>query len=230
MIVSLSARNKIGFIDGTVLQPPENSPQFTQWDRCNNMVISWLTNSLTPKIAESVQYSSTAQSIWTQLNKSSCTCAAKSELQREDDENKLHQFLIWHNDTYIGVKSNLLMMQPPPSLDTTHKILLQDERQRQVSSPSQFHTDSDSFNAHLNNKFSGTPALLNSSIKEFPPGFKFTKGKRTTANVEVQGYPNSVGFQNTIESSHSPAEGSSKSEFLIPGLTKDQYSQLMMLL
>ncbi|XP_070050332.1 uncharacterized protein [Nicotiana tomentosiformis] len=69
MIVSLSARNKIGFIYETIVKPPENSPQFRQWDRCNNMVISWLTNSLTPDIAESVQYSDTAQSIWTQLNK-----------------------------------------------------------------------------------------------------------------------------------------------------------------
>ncbi|XP_019265507.1 PREDICTED: uncharacterized protein LOC109243067 [Nicotiana attenuata] len=166
MIVSLSARNKIGFIDGTVLKPPENSPQFRPWDRCNNMVISWLTNSLTPDIAESVQYSDTVQSIWTQLNKrygtvngtkvfeikqelastsqgsldiasyfnklkkswdelgfmrasrgSSCICAAKSELRRKDDENKLHQFLMGLNDTYVGVRSNLLMMQPPPSLE-----------------------------------------------------------------------------------------------------------------
>ncbi|XP_070055588.1 uncharacterized protein [Nicotiana tomentosiformis] len=139
MIVSLSARNKIGFIDGSCTKPPENSPQFKQWDRCNNMIISWLTNSLSPDIAESVQYSDTAESIWTQLNRrygtvndtkvfeiknelastnqgsldiesyfnklkklwgelrfmrasrgSSCTCSAKSELQREDDENKLH--------------------------------------------------------------------------------------------------------------------------------------------
>lgn len=146
------------------------------------MVISWLTNSLTPNIAESVQYSDTAQRIWTQLNKrygtingtnvfeikqdlsstgqeslniapyfnklkklwdelgfmcasrgSSCTCAAKSRLQREDDENKLHQFLMGLNETFIGVRSNLLMMQPPPSLDTTYNILLQAERQRQVS-------------------------------------------------------------------------------------------------
>ncbi|XP_070049386.1 uncharacterized protein [Nicotiana tomentosiformis] len=54
MIVSLSTRNKIGFIDGKIVKPRENSPQFRQWDRCNNMVISWLTNSLTPDIAESV--------------------------------------------------------------------------------------------------------------------------------------------------------------------------------
>ncbi|XP_070028587.1 uncharacterized protein LOC142170501 [Nicotiana tabacum] len=285
MIVSQSARNKIGFIYGTIFKPPENSPQFKEWYRCNNMVISCLTNSFTPDIAESFQYSDTAQSIWTRLNKmygtvngtklkrlwdelgfmrasrgSSCICAAKSELQREDDENKLHQFLMGLNDTYVGVRINLLVMHPPPSLDTAYNILLQDERQRQASLPSQFCTDSASFNAHLTNKFSGTPTppkqfnkrvnfdlnksnIVNRYCKNpghlvdkcyklhgFLPGFKFTKGKRTDANVEVQGYPNSVGFHNTVESSHSPAEGSSESESLIPGLTKDQYSQLMMLL
>lgn len=33
------------------------------------MVISWLTSFLSPEIAESVQYSDTAESIWSQLNK-----------------------------------------------------------------------------------------------------------------------------------------------------------------
>ncbi|XP_070035763.1 uncharacterized protein [Nicotiana tomentosiformis] len=68
MMVSLSARNKIGFIDGSCAKPAVNSPQYRQWDRCNNMVILWLINSLFPDIAESVQYSETAESIWKQLN------------------------------------------------------------------------------------------------------------------------------------------------------------------
>ncbi|XP_019248694.1 PREDICTED: uncharacterized protein LOC109227959 [Nicotiana attenuata] len=68
MVVSLSARNKIGFIDGSCTKPAVDSPQYRQWDRCNNMVISWLINSLSPDIVESVQYSETAESIWKQLN------------------------------------------------------------------------------------------------------------------------------------------------------------------
>lgn len=63
MIVSLSARNKIDFINGSCAKPAEGSPQLRQWDRCNNMVISYLTNSLNPDKAESVQYSKTAESI-----------------------------------------------------------------------------------------------------------------------------------------------------------------------
>lgn len=40
MIVSLSSRNKIAFIDGTLPKSLANSPEAKQWDRCNNIVIS----------------------------------------------------------------------------------------------------------------------------------------------------------------------------------------------
>ncbi|XP_019238208.1 PREDICTED: uncharacterized protein LOC109218306 [Nicotiana attenuata] len=71
MIVSLSAKNKIGFVDGSCPKPMpnENPAMVCQWDRCNNMVISWLTSSLSPTIAESEQYSETAGSIWKQLER-----------------------------------------------------------------------------------------------------------------------------------------------------------------
>ncbi|XP_016494738.1 uncharacterized protein LOC107813929 [Nicotiana tabacum] len=63
MIVSLSARNKIAFIDGSYPKPTMTSPYYKQWDRCNNMVISWIASPLSSEIAESVQYSETAESI-----------------------------------------------------------------------------------------------------------------------------------------------------------------------
>jgi len=50
IIVSLLARNKIAFIDGTLPRPPINSPECKHWDRVNNMVISWLTSSLSLKL------------------------------------------------------------------------------------------------------------------------------------------------------------------------------------
>ncbi|XP_019236911.1 PREDICTED: uncharacterized protein LOC109217132 [Nicotiana attenuata] len=85
IIMSLSARNKIAFIDGTLPRPPINSPECKQWDRVNNMVISCLTSSVSPEIAESVQYSETAESIWRQLNTSYGTAngTKKFEIKRE---------------------------------------------------------------------------------------------------------------------------------------------------
>ncbi|XP_059302335.1 uncharacterized protein LOC132054309 [Lycium ferocissimum] len=211
MIVSLSARNKIRHVDGSCPRPDEDSPQVRQWNRCNNLVISWLTSSLTPDIAESVQYSDTAESIWNQLCKrygppsgtkifelkkvlastsqgsldsasyfnklkklwdefrfmctdhiNTCTCAAKPGLQQEDEENKVYQFLMGLNKIYVGVRSNLLMMQPFPSLDAAYNIFLQDERQRLVNFPAQFSPDSASFNVNLNKIF---PASTSHPIK-----------------------------------------------------------------
>lgn len=67
-----------------------------------------------------------------------CVCATKPGLQKEEEDNRLHKFLMGLNETYVGVRSNLLMMQPPPSLDTAYSILLQDEKLRQINPNSHF--------------------------------------------------------------------------------------------
>ncbi|XP_019259244.1 PREDICTED: uncharacterized protein LOC109237392 [Nicotiana attenuata] len=213
MIVSLSTKNKIGFVDGSCPRPVTTDvAKLHQWDRCNNMVISWLTSSLSPTIAESVQYSETAKSIWKQLERrygavngtkvfeikkastqqgsldiasyfnklkklwdelgtmrknhgNRCTCAARDGIQKDEEEDKLHQFLMGLNEVYVGVRSNLLMMQPPPTLDSAYSTLLQDENQRQVQHIPQLVPEAASFNVNANNKV--FPPNVNS--KAFPP-------------------------------------------------------------
>ncbi|XP_070015754.1 uncharacterized protein [Nicotiana sylvestris] len=61
ILIALSAKNKVGFIDGTCLAPSSETPDFKLWNRCNDMVISWLLNSLSREIGESVIYSKTAK-------------------------------------------------------------------------------------------------------------------------------------------------------------------------
>ncbi|XP_019223923.1 PREDICTED: uncharacterized protein LOC109205643 [Nicotiana attenuata] len=152
IIVSLSAKNKIGFADGTCPKPVENSPHIKQWNRCNNMVISWLASSLSPEIDESVQYSETVETIWEQLNKrygavngtkvfeikkelaftmqgaldiasyltklkklwdelrvmrsnkiNVCACPIRAELLKEEEEDRVHQFLMGLDGIYVGL-------------------------------------------------------------------------------------------------------------------------------
>lgn len=67
ILIALYAKNKVGFIDGTSVQPNISSDSFKSWDRCNDVVISWLLNTLSKEIAESVLYSKTAREIWTEL-------------------------------------------------------------------------------------------------------------------------------------------------------------------
>ncbi|KAL4573125.1 hypothetical protein LXL04_019920 [Taraxacum kok-saghyz] len=68
MIIALSAKNKIGFVDGTVSQPAADSSNYASWYKVNSMVISWFLNSLHQNIAESVLFLQTASEIWKELH------------------------------------------------------------------------------------------------------------------------------------------------------------------
>lgn len=67
MMIALSAKNKLGFVDGSCVKPDEGSPDLYHWERCNSMVISWLLNSLANEISESVLYCNSAAQIWAEL-------------------------------------------------------------------------------------------------------------------------------------------------------------------
>lgn len=67
MVIALSAKNKLGFVNGECEIPDSNSSDLQNWERCNNMVISWLLNSLVKELAESVVYATTASEIWDDL-------------------------------------------------------------------------------------------------------------------------------------------------------------------
>lgn len=66
-MIALSAKNKVGFIDGTHKEPTSISPDFKLWNRRNDMVLSWMLNSLSKEIADSVIYSKTTKDLWKEL-------------------------------------------------------------------------------------------------------------------------------------------------------------------
>lgn len=67
IVIALLAKNKSGFIDGSHPEPDMNSKHPKAWNRCNDLVISWLLNSLSKEIAESVIYSKSARDILNEL-------------------------------------------------------------------------------------------------------------------------------------------------------------------
>lgn len=54
--VSLMEKNKLGFVNESCQRPVPTSPLVAQWERGNNMVISWLLHFIEKDIAESVLY------------------------------------------------------------------------------------------------------------------------------------------------------------------------------
>ena len=66
--MSLSIRNKVGFIDGTVTKPTDDSEdKLKAWSRCNTIVMSWMMHSVSPEFKSMLLYVKTAVEGWQKL-------------------------------------------------------------------------------------------------------------------------------------------------------------------
>ncbi|CAJ2674795.1 uncharacterized protein LOC123890336 [Trifolium pratense] len=178
--MALEAKNKLGFIDGSLVKPEPNNANFAFWVRCNSMVQSWLIHSTIPTIANSILWINSARDIWldllarfTQKNaprifeirraianlsqgtKSistyytelkaykdelnsyqtlpACVCGAVPNFNEVYTTEHLMDFLQGLNDSYTSVRSQILLMDPLPSVPKAYSLLLQEERQRSIS-------------------------------------------------------------------------------------------------
>lgn len=67
MEIALLGRNKLGFVDGTVLRSDYEGYLKKIWDRCNAIVISWLTCNVSKELLSGILYSSSAHQVWLEL-------------------------------------------------------------------------------------------------------------------------------------------------------------------
>ncbi|KAH0695814.1 hypothetical protein KY289_013296 [Solanum tuberosum] len=104
VIIALSAKNNLGFIDGSLVVPTDITLQ-KSWSRCNDMILSWLFSSLSKEIDESILYSQSAKVLWSDL---------------EDRFGQAN-----------GVRSNILLSSPLPTIGQAYSLVIQDEKQRE---------------------------------------------------------------------------------------------------
>ena len=75
-----------------------------------------------------------------------CACTFTGSTMKLIERQQLMQFLMGLNDSYQGVRSNILMMNPLPSVSQASSIVLQEEQQREIKPTSvPFDTDSSAF-------------------------------------------------------------------------------------
>ncbi|KAM2356612.1 hypothetical protein ACFX1X_005690 [Malus domestica] len=67
MTISLSAKNKLGFVDGSIEAPLETDAKYSLWKRCNDMVLSWMVSSVGNDLMSSVLYTNSPAEIWEDL-------------------------------------------------------------------------------------------------------------------------------------------------------------------
>ncbi|XP_070035642.1 uncharacterized protein [Nicotiana tomentosiformis] len=69
MLISLSVKNKIQLIDGSLIERTTNSHLYPYWQRCNYMIKAWIMNSLSKDIAKTILYYKTAREAWNNVER-----------------------------------------------------------------------------------------------------------------------------------------------------------------
>ncbi|MCH79614.1 retrovirus-related pol polyprotein from transposon TNT 1-94 [Trifolium medium] len=67
MMKAVIMKNKLRFLDGSCPMPDQFDPTHEPWIRCNNLVLSWLMNSVIPTISQSLVYTDMASQAWNDL-------------------------------------------------------------------------------------------------------------------------------------------------------------------
>ncbi|XP_074363126.1 uncharacterized protein LOC141703534 [Apium graveolens] len=152
--IQLSAKRKYGFLDGSVIRSATDAVEASQWDTCNNMIISWIHNNVSDSIKSSVLFINNASDIWKQLEKRfSLTNGSRkyklnkdlfnskqngvkllSAIEAMKQESKLFQFLNGLDEAYGAQRSQLLMMAPLPTVEVACAAVLQEKSQKEVLS------------------------------------------------------------------------------------------------
>ncbi|TMW89362.1 hypothetical protein EJD97_017268, partial [Solanum chilense] len=153
---SLSVKNKLGFITGEFKRPSSTSPQFRQWERCDNMIQKDI-NDLSQGVLDVNVYYTRMKKLWEELsnlsinNQCSCTCSCggKEVMHKAEQDRRLIQFLMGLNEVYTVIRGNILMMNPLPSMAQAFALLVQEEKQREFKPHSQMFAEGSSLNSSL---------------------------------------------------------------------------------
>ena len=68
MFMALTAKNKVGFVNGCISRPDDEDLFYGAQTRCNSMVISWILNFVSREIADNLLFIATAFEIQNDLH------------------------------------------------------------------------------------------------------------------------------------------------------------------
>jgi hypothetical protein len=180
---ALGGKMKFEFVDGTFLVVTDPfDPSYRAWNRCNMIVHSWIMNSISKSIGQSIVFFENALDVWTDLKERfsqgdlvriselmqeiyslqqdsktvtefyselkvlreelevymhipQCTCRYKCSCEAMRSARKNHSnlyaihFFTGLNDSFVMVKSQIMLLDPLPPMNKIFSMVLQHERQ-----------------------------------------------------------------------------------------------------
>ncbi|XP_022843396.1 uncharacterized protein LOC111366948 [Olea europaea var. sylvestris] len=178
---ALRIKNKLGFIDGSLYAPADvENPLMEHWLRCNDIVISWLQNTMTVDIKASTLYVETAHQLWVEIEQRlaqqnapriyeikqgiaalmqghdtvstyfsklktlldelinyesipNCTYGGLKTVVSNQERDWVMKFLMGLNESYKGLKAQILLIKPFPKLNEVYSLIQQEEKRREIS-------------------------------------------------------------------------------------------------
>ncbi|XP_021666700.1 uncharacterized protein LOC110654881 [Hevea brasiliensis] len=148
---ALLAKNKMGFVDGCLPRPEANSPDEAAWIKRNSMEL-WkdseerfsqgnapCVHQLKMEIVNTQQRDQSVVTYYTKLkglwdeygsysNTPKCTCGTIKEFATEKEKEKVLRFLMGLHDKFNVVRSQILNIEPLPSLARVYGLVAQKER------------------------------------------------------------------------------------------------------
>ncbi|GAV60544.1 LOW QUALITY PROTEIN: UBN2_3 domain-containing protein, partial [Cephalotus follicularis] len=143
MTIALRAKNRRRFIHGSFKNPVEDSVLLHQWERCNAIVLPWIINTVSKKLFISMYYTKLRQ-LWDEYASlatlASCACQTSRAYLEHDQQQKL-LFFMGLNDSYGGIRSQILMMTPLPIVGQAYSLINQEESHRGIIAGTNNHID-----------------------------------------------------------------------------------------
>lgn len=177
---ALAAKNKLPFINGTIHVPDNDDLNRNAWERCNHLVHSWLINSVSDSIAQTIVFHDNAFDVWEDLKERfskvdririaqlrsslntlrqgtkfvldyftemkalweelhshrplpnchclfQCKCDAVKVPKTYRVEDQIIQFLTDLNEQFSVVKTQVLLIDPLPTLNKVFSLVIQEE-------------------------------------------------------------------------------------------------------
>ncbi|XP_012845762.1 PREDICTED: uncharacterized protein LOC105965741 [Erythranthe guttata] len=260
--MALRAKNKLGFVDGSHPIPTEKS-DISNWERCNDLVGSWILNSVSPEIRPSILYAETAAQIWTDLKDcfsqsnapkiyqlkqsisilkqesmsvllyftqlkslwdelgsiihiTPCICGNAKSIIDQQNHDRSMEFLEGLHDRFSAIRSQILLMEPFPSIQRIYNLVRHEEKQQEINILTTPTVDAAALQA-------SKPPFRPSRKRQRPFCNHCNKHGHTLATCyQLHGFPNKH-----VKKSVPPP---SNSTLMASSLTHEQYNKLLTLL
>ncbi|XP_057993056.1 uncharacterized protein LOC131174038 [Hevea brasiliensis] len=140
MRMALQSKNKMKFVDGTLKMPATTYPIFSVWERCNTMVVSWITHAISQSIAQKCPvdyYFTHLKILWDELENfrsipqctyaTPCICEALVTVRNYRENDYVIRFLKGLKDQLGNVRSQIMLLEPLPSINKVFSLVVQQE-------------------------------------------------------------------------------------------------------